>query len=140
MGKFLNRLYRHFESPGVLNVARNINLEFSWVIEAGCHDGQDTLKFASLPNVEEIFAFEPDRAAMAKARQRLRGHQEIVHFSDLALLDKTGFVSIYDHYGELGTGNTIFRFSDIYSENTIACSTLDIEIPAPKKMECSGWM
>ena len=132
MGRLSDRIYRHFENPGLLSVVHDLKLEFSWVIEAGCHDGRDTLKFASLPNVTEIFAFEPDSVAMTQARKRLSGHKDLVHFSNLALMDKPGFVSIHDHHGELGTGNTIFKFSRDSSIDALKCSTLDLEIPYPK--------
>jgi FkbM family methyltransferase len=132
VGKLLNRIYRYFESPGVLAVVGDLGLHFSWVIEAGCHDGIDTLKFASLPNVTEIFAFEPDEVAMAEAQKRLSGHKDLVQFSNLALMDKPGFVSIHDHHGELGTGNTIFKFSRDSSVDALKCSTIDLEILNPK--------
>jgi FkbM family methyltransferase len=132
MGQLLNRIYRRYESPGALSVAKARNLEFSWVIEAGCHDGRDTLTFANLEQVSKIFAFEPDPVAMASAKLLLSDHVEKIVFNSAALMDRSGFVSMHEHRGLLGTGNTIFTFSTQPTPGGILCTTLDSAIQNPK--------
>ena len=63
VGRLLEKIYARYANPGLLSIAKKRCLPFDWVIEAGCHDGTDTLKFLSLEQVKMVFAFEPDDAA-----------------------------------------------------------------------------
>ena len=49
-------------------------MEIEWIVEAGCHDGLDTLELSKLFNPTQIFAFEPDPVAYAKARENLNAN------------------------------------------------------------------
>ena len=90
MGKKFNKFYNAFSNPGLLAVAQKRLIDYQWVIEAGCHDGTDTLKFLEMPNVVKIYAFEPDEIAANKAEAKFKSHGERVKLHRLALMDRPG--------------------------------------------------
>jgi FkbM family methyltransferase len=134
MGKILDWFYSSFANPGLLSVAQKRKLDFQWVVEAGCHDGTDTLKFLEVPNILRIYAFEPDEVAANKAEAKFKSHGDRVELRRLALMDKPGFVDISTPTGEFGDGNTIvgnFRSekSELGSDiRYLRCSNLDTEL------------
>lgn len=134
MGNLLNRVYAKFANPGLLLVANKEKLDFEWVIEAGCHNGSDTLKFLDLPNVRKVYAFEPDAWAADIAEAKFNSHRTRVELKRLALMDQTGFVEICSPTGRFGDGSsTVGQFKSIassYSVNSkvIRCTTLDREL------------
>jgi FkbM family methyltransferase len=134
MGKILNKIYAKWENPGLLLIARQRELHFSWIIEAGCHDGSDTLKFLQLRNVLKVYAFEPDAVAAKKAEDKFRAFGDRVVFSRLALMDKPGFIQISSPTGNFGDGTTSIAKHYIHNPSTdsevnlLLCTTLDIEL------------
>ena len=134
MDNLLNKIYAKFANPGLLLVAHRKKIDFEWVIEAGCHDGTDTLKFLELPNVKKVFAFEPDTIAANKAEGRFKSHGQRVELRRIALMDEPGFIEIKSPTGEFGDGNSIIsRLKEgtqkIDSEGAVLrCSSLDSEI------------
>jgi FkbM family methyltransferase len=134
MGKILDWFYSSFANPGLLSVAQKRKLDFQWVVEAGCHDGTDTLKFLEVPNILRIYAFEPDEVAANKSEAKFKSHGDRVELRRLALMDKPGFVDISTPTGEFGDGNTIvgnFRSekSELGSDiRYLRCSNLDTEL------------
>jgi FkbM family methyltransferase len=134
MGKVLNKFYGQWANPGLLLAASQYNLEFNWVIEAGCHDGSDTLKFLELQNVEKVYAFEPDIVAAEKAELKFKVFGERVIFNRFALMDKRGYIQISSSTGNFGDGTT--SIGEYFDDNQISksegtlipCTTLDDEL------------
>ena len=134
MGKILNRFYSEFSNPGLLSVAQKRQVDYQWIVEAGCHDGADTLKFLEISNVLKVYAFEPDEVAANKAEAKFKPHGERVNLHRLALMDKPGFIDVSSPTGEFGDGNSIvgnFRTDEPELDSGIRylrCSTLDAEL------------
>jgi FkbM family methyltransferase len=134
MGKTFNKFYNAFSNPGLLAVAQKRLIDYQWVIEAGCHDGTDTLKFLEMPNVFKVYAFEPDEIAANKAEAKFKSHGERVKLQRLALMDRPGFIDVSSPTGEFGDGNSIvgnFRSgeSELVSRiKYLRCSNLDSEL------------
>lgn len=59
------------------------------MIEAGCHDDYDTLKFDSDRRFKLIFVFEPYPKAFELARIRLANFLDIVSLKNVMLMDST---------------------------------------------------
>ena len=135
MGALLNKFYAKYSSPGLLKVASERNLAFEWVVEAGCHDGSDTLEFLKLPNVKRVFAFEPDDVAAELAEAKFTSYLERVNLKRLALMDQPGFIEIISPSGNFGDGTSVIsNFKSVRptcsdNQKFLACSTMDIELP-----------
>lgn len=134
MGKILDKFYAQFANPGVLNIITKRKISIDWAIEAGCHDGSDTLQIAKLPYIQRIYAFEPDPIAAAIAQAKFNKLSGLVKLLPFALWSTPGFVEMLSPTGLLGDGNSIFRFHGKFEEsqnlNAIPCTTLDLEINA----------
>jgi FkbM family methyltransferase len=134
MGRILNRIYSRYSNPGLITVAHQRKIDFEWIIEAGCHDGTDTLKFLELPNVRKIYAFEPDKVAADKAEDKFKSWGERVEMRRLALMDSSGFIELNTPTGRFGDGNSIvgnFRNKLLDPDSDLRylkCSTLDTEL------------
>ena len=140
VGKYLNKFYGLVSNPGLLHYVSSNDLDISWLIEAGCHDGTDTLRFLSDQRFKKIFAFEPDPVSFELASQNLADHGDRVTLQKIALMDKQISVKAHPSEGLFGSGSTIFvpvlgaekkHFSDSNHapENNITVSYLDKEIP-----------
>jgi len=135
MGTLLTKIYAKYSSPGLLKVARERNLDFEWIIEAGCHDGTDTLEFLKLPNIKRVFAFEPDDVAADLAEAKFTNHQERVNLKRLALMDQPGYIEMSSPTGNFGDGTTVIsNFKSVrpaysHDEKILICSTMDMELP-----------
>jgi FkbM family methyltransferase len=134
MGNTFNEFYNAFSNPGLLAVAQKRLIDYQWVVEAGCHDGTDTLKFLEMPNVLKVYAFEPDEVAAKKAEAKFKSHGERVKLHRLALMDRPGFIDVSSPTGEFGDGNSIvgnFRSDESELDSGIKylrCSNLDSEL------------
>jgi hypothetical protein len=78
------------------------------MIEAGCHDDYDTLKFVSDRRFKLIFVFEPYPKAFELARIRLANFLDIVSLKNVMLMDSTRQVVVHPWEGNIGTGSTIY--------------------------------
>jgi hypothetical protein len=110
MGKVLDKFYARYENPGVLGIILDRGMPIDWAIEAGCHDGTDTLRIASMPNMKAIFAFEPDSVAADIAEAKFLGLSKMITLVRSALWSKPGIVEMYSPTGKPGDGNSIFNF------------------------------
>ena len=134
MGYLINRIYSRYSNPGLLYIAEKRQLDYQWVIEAGCHDGADTLKFLRLPKVLKVYAFEPDEIASTKAEAKFKSYGDRVDLRRFALMDKPGFIEVSSPTGEFGDGNTfVSNFQcnepELDSDSRyLRCSTLDAEL------------
>lgn len=100
-------IYQRFRNPGIFNVVAKFNLKVTWVVEAGCHDGKDTLKFAEQSFIKKIYAFEPDIAARSIAERRLNKFMPAkVKLFPYALMEKTGPINLNFVDGTPGSGNS----------------------------------
>lgn len=111
MGKVLDKVYARNENPGGLNIIRNRGMTIDWAIEAGCHDGTDTLRIAGLPNMKAVFSFEPDSVAADIAQSKFSGNSSKIKLVRSALWSEPGIVQMYSPSGNPGDGNSIFLFS-----------------------------
>jgi len=134
MGKRLDKIYSLVSNPDLLNYIIRNDLDISWIIEAGCHDGTDTLRFLSHQRVRRIFAFEPDPVSFELASKNLTDHQNRVTLKKIALMDKPVLLKAYPSEGLFGTGSTIFIQTLVSGENQtvknkIEVSSIDDQIP-----------
>ena len=84
-------LYRYFGGADFLRVYARHHLSCSWSIEAGCHDGTDTLQMIQTLGLEQVFAFEPDVIAREKAKKLLEPFLgTVVTLSHFGLSDISG--------------------------------------------------
>ena len=109
MGKCLDEIYNLFSNPGFLNYINSNHLDTSWLIEAGCHDGTDTLKFLADQRFRRIFAFEPDPESFELASQNLVDHRDRVSLQQIALMHYPVSIKAHPWEGRFGTGSTIFE-------------------------------
>lgn len=128
------RIYTSVSNPGLVSYIQNKDLNTEYVIEAGCHDASDTIKFLSDKRFKKIFAFEPDPVAFHLASRNLSGLLDRVVLKQLVLMDKSGPVLAQSLHGEFGTGSTIYTPVAASSKskgtiNPIGVSRLDDEIP-----------
>jgi FkbM family methyltransferase len=134
VGELLNRIYASVSNPGLIPYIQSRDLNTEYVIEAGCHDGSDTIKFLSDKRFKKIFAFEPDPVAFNLATKNLSGYLDRVVLKQLVLMDKSGQVLAHPLHGEFGSGSTIYTPVAASSKskgtiNPIGVSRLDDEIP-----------
>jgi len=64
------RYYNYFGNLDVVSVAKKRQISIDWILEAGCHDGSDSVTLVKEFNPVRHLAFEPDETARAKALQR----------------------------------------------------------------------
>jgi FkbM family methyltransferase len=83
---------------------RAINI--SWVIEAGCHNGEDTLLINHHLKPSRIIAFEPDEHARLRASATYAANNLDVELHSFGLSDKNSKLFLNFLNGEEGTGST----------------------------------
>jgi FkbM family methyltransferase len=108
MGKLRFYIYKLSTSPGMLELAIKRGIHAEWIVEAGCHDGSDTLKFAAVDTVRKVYAYEPDPIARAIAIKRVSGslQGEKVEIYPYALVEKKQTLTLLSNGGQLGTGSS----------------------------------
>ena len=125
---YVYRLASGSLSPTQLELyCKKKSIDFSWVVEAGCHDGSDTVVFSKMPNVARVFAFEPDYTARKKAKERFIDEKySNIDLSELGLMNQSGYARIKYHAGEKGSGNSHIELSPLKeSDDDILITTLD---------------
>ena len=113
---------------------------FDWVVEAGVHDGTDTLKFAELPYVMKVFGFEPDYEALMRAEILLNEFSDKVILIHKALSDREGISNLIFLDDIPGTGST--QIGEVNGKVTrlgIVTTKLDLEID-PMSNEGVMWL
>lgn len=83
---------------------RKINID--WIIEAGCHDGSDSLVLLNNFPSAELYAFEPDPFARDKASQKYsESGRKNIHLSAFGLSDHntSRFMRFIDGVGGSGS-------------------------------------
>lgn len=120
MGKYLNRLYQSVMNIGLIPYIQEKNLDVCWVIEAGCHDGTDTLKLLADSRFKKVYAFEPDPIAFELASFNLAAAPERVVLKSVALMDVSKSLKATPYDGVFGTGSTIFSQVSIMEDEQTA--------------------
>ena len=64
------RYYDYFGNLDVVSIVKAHQMSIDWILEAGCHDGSDSVTLVKELNPVRYLAFEPDETARAKALQR----------------------------------------------------------------------
>jgi FkbM family methyltransferase len=101
-------VYEVIKVPDIVGFILKNKIEVKWVIEAGCHDGSDTIRFLKIPSVLKIYAFEPDSVARQKALVNCSNNIESgeVEIFPFALVRVSQEYEVLGNAGELGTGSS----------------------------------
>lgn len=104
--KLLNYIYKLAGDTDILGMLSRENLEIKWVLEAGCHDGQDTLVIHEKVRPDLIIAFEPDTQARSRAQSlfRSQGLKVELHPFGLSNVNSKLYMNFID--GVEGSGST----------------------------------
>jgi FkbM family methyltransferase len=76
-----------------------------FIIEAGAHDGSDTLEWARLDSVQEIYAFEPDPKAFSACQVATSSYKGKINLWPFCLSDSLG-MRFLSYGSEPGDGNS----------------------------------
>jgi len=68
--QILDRYYRAMGTADLKSVSQKHSIAINWIIEAGCHDGSDTVELIRDFPKSNIFAFEPDPISRAIAEEK----------------------------------------------------------------------
>jgi FkbM family methyltransferase len=145
--KSLNSYYKMVGDSDVLNIALKYGVKIEWVVEAGCHDGTDTLLINSKLNPSRIYAFEPDPSAIARAQALFDGSLNNVSLFPFGLSNENRVLYFKFPEDIEGTGLTILstegdisvpvkRFDDVVQDlNFGGLLWLDVEGHAVKALQ-----
>lgn len=104
--------YEFFGELNVAHIAKKRGIKIDWILEAGCHDGSDSVELFKNFNPNRYLAFEPDETARVKA-SRLFAEKKLekIELSPLGLSsnDERKFLK-YEAEGK-GSGSTHFSSS-----------------------------
>ena len=104
--------YQYFGKLDVIEIAKRRSIDIDWILEAGCHDGSDSIELFKNLKPKRYLAFEPDEVARAKA-SRLFAEKRIkeIELYPLGLSDTDGSKFLkYEAEGK-GSGSTHFSAS-----------------------------
>lgn len=104
--KILNFYYNFVGNSDVIKYLLNRKIKISWVVEAGCHDGEDTIRMSRSLNPSRIIAFEPDEHARLKAMSAYASNSLDVELHAFGLSDKDSSLFLNFLNGVEGTGST----------------------------------
>ena len=104
--KILNIYYNFFGDSDVIKYLSRRGMNISWVVEAGCHDGEDTLRINQSLKPSRIIAFEPDEHARLRASKAYAANNLDVELHNFGLSDKNSKLFLNFLNGEEGTGST----------------------------------
>jgi len=69
--RLLDKIYLKVGVPQLVDFISQAKVPIKFVVEAGCHDGTDTLKFLESMGIQKVYAFEPDPIARVEAQKNL---------------------------------------------------------------------
>ena len=104
--KLLERYYIWSGYSDLIKIIVDKNIRIDWVIEAGCHDGKDTLELANSLQPKRILAFEPDPKARAEAQKLFLLNRIDVELFDFALSNSESTKYMNFLNGLAGSGST----------------------------------
>lgn len=138
--KILDFYYELFGNLNIPEIAQKRGIEIDCVIEAGCHDGTDTVILEGYFKPKRYLAFEPDKTARISAEALLKKQNiHSVSIFDFGLSDKdsSGFLkyeaegagSGSSHFGDTGDERVSVKAFDEHFEinNHKALLWLDVE-------------
>ena len=64
--------YLFLGNMDVIEIAKRRSIDIDWILEAGCHDGSDTVVLSNYFQPDRYLAFEPDATARIKAIKLLK--------------------------------------------------------------------
>lgn len=108
MKKTRYAIYNLTNIPDLFKMIAKRKIHIEWVVEAGCHDGSDTIKFVSLPKIRKIYAFEPDSVARQAAESNCKQLilSNILTISPFALQNENSEYFVLSNGGAYGTGSS----------------------------------
>jgi FkbM family methyltransferase len=77
------------------DIARLIDRPDPTILEIGCNDGSDTLKFLQAMPKAKLFCFEPDPRAIARFKTTLGPKLPAVQLFEIALSERTGQIDFH---------------------------------------------
>lgn len=82
--KLINRYYNFWSEAQLFRVAQTLKIDVQWIVEAGCHNGTDTLELNRRFNPVNLYAFEPEPAAHSAAKKNFQsnGLSNVTLFKD----------------------------------------------------------
>lgn len=140
MREALDRYYSLFIKRDIYSIAKMCNLRISNIIEAGCHDGKDTVELHAFFKPNQILAFEPDEVAPNKAIKLIEQQKiENIEIYSVGLSNTDGHAYLkfeaegpgsgsthLSHYGDIPV--SFWRFDDHFElSNQVALLWLDVE-------------
>lgn len=87
-----------------VEIARRIDRPSPTILEIGCNDGSDTLRFLRAMPDARIYCFEPDPRAIRRFRQQIGSGHDNVKLVEIALSDRTGTIDFYPSSGRYPGG------------------------------------
>ena len=113
--------YEFFGELDVAYIAKKRQIKIDWILEAGCHDGSDSVELFKNFNPNRYLAFEPDETARVKA-SRLFSEKKLEKIElfplGLSSNDERKFLK-YEAEGK-GSGSTHFSASGEDAVNVIS--------------------
>lgn len=98
---------------GLMSLFEEVKINFSWCLEAGCHQAADTLRLAQYPQFEMFYLFEPDPVSYQHAKNNLKALKESRYvIRQVALADKFAQFDLIGDGQFGGEGSLITEKSD----------------------------
>jgi len=143
------RIFSRYRNPGFSHYLERYSFTPDFVIEAGCHHGEDTLLLVEALNLTLVVAFEPDPTAFENANEVLKDLSNVRLFP-YGLGESPGTFSLFINKAEPENGTSGIGFdvgnSEDWNRKAIEVKTLDsvitefgIKLPANKR-NCFLWL
>lgn len=126
--KLLSLYYRIVSDSDIINYLVGKRIRISWVVEAGCHDGEDTLRISKMLNPVRIVAFEPDGHARLKAIHTYAVNNLEVELFEFGLSDTNSKLFLNYLNGEGGSGSTFLSKSGDFEVEVRRLDDLDLDL------------
>ncbi len=104
--KILTIYYNLIGDSDIIKYLLKKDIKISWVVEAGCHDGEDTLTINRSLKPFRIIAFEPDEHARLRAKNTYAANDLDVELHDFGLSNRNSELFLNFLNGEEGTGSS----------------------------------
>jgi len=126
--KILNCYYNWVGNTDIFSLVTKNKIQIDWVIEAGCHNGSDTLILAERLNPNKIVAFEPDSKIRNIAAELFLHHKLIVDLYEFALSDfnSTQYLNFMD--GIEGSGSTFVAQTGSTPVQVVTLDSLNLNL------------
>jgi FkbM family methyltransferase len=132
--KYVHMMFSFFASPDLIAYLKRRQIKFDWLLEAGCHDGSDSLRFLkAFPNIR-LYAFEPDEISFNAAKDLLSPFQSRIVLKKVALMSSAGLAMFMTSKEFDGKGVSVFRKLELSQSNShkeeryVEASTIDAEL------------